>query len=67
MINPKVLNSKYFELAEAIYNQNISFAGFDYGYEETTEDNCTYLLVISNIFKSQNCKYLQRLSRVSYP
>jgi hypothetical protein len=54
MINPKVLNSKYFELAEAIYNQNISFAGFDYGYEETTEDNCTYLLVISNIFKSQN-------------
>jgi hypothetical protein len=55
MINPKVLNSKYFELAEAIYNQNISFAGFDYGYEETTE------------FKSQNCKYLQRLTRVSYP
>jgi hypothetical protein len=29
-----------------------------FGYEGTTEDYCIYLLVILNIFKSQNCRYL---------
>jgi len=31
----KVLNSNFFGLAKAIYNKNLSFAGFDYGYAST--------------------------------
>ncbi len=37
------------------------------GYEGTTADYCIYLLVIFNIFKPQNCRYLQRIKVFSGP
>jgi hypothetical protein len=39
----------------------------DFGYEEPTVDNCTYLLVISNIFKSQNCANISNTPKDELP
>jgi hypothetical protein len=38
----------------------------DFGYEETPANYCIYLLVILNIFKFQNCRLRQHISKINF-
>jgi hypothetical protein len=48
------LNLKYFGLAEAIYYKNMSFAGFDCGYEPKIDQIFLFHLPIPK--KAASCK-----------